>query len=104
MGESGAWPVWHFSGLYSDYRYESFPSEQANPARTFRIQEWERVSFRIRAEFFNVFNRTVLPNPTATNPLAAVTYTGQGLLSGGFGYINSNSVSGQRNGQLKPTL
>jgi hypothetical protein len=85
---------------YSDYRYERFPSEQANLARTFRIPKWEKASFQIRAEFFNVFNRTVLPNPTASNPLAAVTYNGQGLLSGGFGYINSNSVSGQRNGQL----
>ena len=100
----GAWvnpPAGQFgssAAYYSDYRYERFPSEQLSMARTFRIKD--RASLQLRLEYFNVLNRSVLPNPVATNPLAATTYTNQGLLAGGFGWINANSAAGQRNGQV----
>ena len=42
-------------------------------ARVFRIKE--RASVQIRAEFTNIFNRTEMNNPTATNPLATQTTT-----------------------------
>ena len=49
--------------------------------------------------FQNIFSRTQLSNPTATNPLAAMTCTGgsgpvcanpptAGKLTGGFGFVN----------------
>ncbi len=56
--------------------------------------------FEIRAEFFNIFNRLNLPMPTSGNPTATVTRNSAGELSGGFGFVNSNNVGGQRTGQL----
>ena len=60
------------------------------------------MSFQIRAEFFNPFNRTYLNDPTVANPLATPTHNSStGLLSGGFGYINPGSLNSQpRNGQI----
>jgi hypothetical protein len=85
---------------YSDYRFERRPGEQMSFGRTFRLSESKFLM--IRAEFFNVFNRTYLPNPSTSNPLAATTYAANGNLNGGFGYINplGNLFFQPRNGQL----
>jgi hypothetical protein len=91
---NGQWGV--SAPYYNDYRYQRVPSEQASLARVWRR---EGFSFEVRAEFFNVMNRLVLPNASAGNPLATTTYNAQGALSGGFGYINPSSVGGQRTGQ-----
>ena len=92
--------TWGYSApFYNDYRYERTPYESLNLGRTFRIGEKTRLE--LRGEFFNVFNRLELPNPSASNPLATTTYNSStGLLSGGFGYINVSSVGGQRSGEL----
>ena len=68
--------------------------------RTFHILG-EGHFLQVRAEFFNIFNRTYLPNPTTSNPFAATT-TSNGQLTGGFGYINpySSLFFQPRNGQL----
>jgi hypothetical protein len=86
---------------YSDYRFERRPGEQMSFGRTFRLGEHSFLS--LRAEFFNVFNRTYLPNPSTSNPLAATTYNSAGVLTGGFGFVNALSGSlffQPRNGQL----
>jgi hypothetical protein len=57
--------------------------------KQFRIRE--RMGFSIRAEFFNVFNRTYMNNPDSGNALATPTYAG-GNLTAGFGRINPGSV------------
>jgi hypothetical protein len=89
---------WGFSApYYNDYRYERFPSENLNLARVWRR---EGFSLQFRGEFFNVFNRLQLPNPSASNPLATTTYGPTGNLTGGFGYINPSSVGGERTGQF----
>ncbi len=54
--------------------------------RVFRIRE--RMAVTIRMNFQNIFNRTQLNNPTATNPLAPTTRSASGQLTGGFGFIN----------------
>jgi hypothetical protein len=54
----------------------------------------------VRAEFYNIFNRLILPNPTATNPLASTATNAQGVLTSGFGYINGTTITGERTGQL----
>jgi hypothetical protein len=68
----------------------------------------ERLYFQIRAEFFNVFNRTVLPslvvNNSIGNPLQTTTRDGQGNLTGGFGYFNWTNPGQQRNGQIVARL
>ena len=95
---SGQWGA--AAAYYSDFRYQRRPVENISIGRIFRIQE--RASFQIRAEFTNIFNRTEVNNPTATNPLATPT-TNNGLTTGGFGYINVGSTfpsSPPRQGQL----
>jgi Carboxypeptidase regulatory-like domain len=77
--------------LYSDFRGPRVPSENANLGRNFRIKE--RMNLQIRAEFVNIFNRTLLPNPTTTNPQNPVTKTA-GINSAGFGVINTFATRG----------
>ena len=89
---------------YSDYRFERRPGEQMSFGRTFRLSESKFLS--LRAEFFNIFNRTYFPNPSTSNPLAATT-TSNGVLTGGFGFINALGGSlffQPRNGQLVARL
>jgi hypothetical protein len=80
------------AAYYNDYRQERHPSENMNFGRTFRIRE--RVSLNIRAEFTNIFNRTIIPAPTSTN-IAAPVLISNGLYTGGFGYINTATAGSQ---------
>jgi hypothetical protein len=66
--------------------------------RTFRMKE--RVYFQIRAEFVNVFNRTVLPTSNVGNPLTTTTRDNAGNVTGGFDYVNWTNPGQQRNGQI----
>ena len=87
------------AAYYSDYRYARRPDEQLSLGRVFRIRE--RISFQLRAELFNVFNRTYLNNPSNGNAQATTSYNSNGQLSSGFGYINNNSVyNAPRTGQV----
>jgi hypothetical protein len=87
------------SPYYDDYRTARRPNEQMSLGRTFHIRE--RMFFQIRAEFFNIFNRTELGNPSSGNPFATVTRDKSGNLTGGFGYISPTAIANQpRNGQL----
>lgn len=107
------------SAFYNDYRYARRPSEQLSFGRRFRLGEQK--AFEIRAEFFNVFNRTYLANPTVTgtagsttnNPIGARSCSGgvtlaadagscsSGTAVSGFGFINSTSLqTAPRNGQI----
>lgn len=78
--------------------------KQLSVGRSFRVRE--RVSFQVRAEFFNAFNRLLLPNPgqgafNAANPRATPQFNAQGAPTSGFGFIsNATNIGGQRNGQL----
>ena len=56
------------AAYYSDYRYQRRPLENLTLGRIFQIKE--RAALSIRAEFTNVFNRTEMNSPTATNALA----------------------------------
>jgi len=106
---------------YSDFRYQRRPAESMSIGRTFRIKEHE--SLEVRAEFFNIFNRVYLNNPTVTAPQGArsctITTPTAGMASSvsvptgsfscpagysspsGFGSISYSSLQTQpRNGQL----
>ncbi len=87
------------AAFYNDYRWQRRPDEQASLGRIFRLRE--KMSLQIRAEFFNIFNRTFLNTPTSTNALAQQVRNSAGAPSSGFGYINSGSVAAaNRTGQL----
>ena len=66
--------------------------------RLFAIREG--MSLELRMQFFNVFNRAELANPTGTNALQS-TVSGPNGVESGFGYINPVSLFGPpRQGQL----
>jgi len=94
------------AAYYNDYRYQRRPSELASFGRVFRIKE--RASLQIRAEFNNIFNRSLLLGGTVgtyVNPSTALNTpvkTGpDGRNISGFGTINTTgTVSGERQGTL----
>jgi hypothetical protein len=89
------------SPYLNDFRYQRRPKESASIAKTMRIGERYRVDFR--AEFFNIFNRTVMPNPSGTNAKLTTLYNpATGALTQGFGRIDPNQaqVGTPRSGQL----
>jgi hypothetical protein len=72
---------------YNDYRFQRRPSESMSIGRVFRFGE-EGVALTLRVNFQNIFNRLQMQNPTGTNILAPTTRGANGLLTGGFGFIN----------------
>ncbi len=79
------------AAYYNDYRQQRRPVENMNFGRTWRIRE--RMSFNLRMEFSNVFNRAFWNNPTATNTQAPQTRAKNGNALSGFGYMNLTSFS-----------
>jgi hypothetical protein len=79
------------AAYYSDYRFARVPQENLAFGRTFRIGE-RRATFNIRAEFSNIFNRVVTPNPTSTNARATQQKNTAGKPTAGFGFINTASA------------
>jgi len=89
------------SGYYNDYRGPHQVNENMNFGRTFQFRE--KMALNIRAEFFNVFNRVSLGNPTSGNPTQATTVNNATGAINGFGYYSIGSTSnrgGQRTGLL----
>jgi hypothetical protein len=79
------------AAYYTDYRNQRRPSENMGLGRMFRIREG--MTFQIRAEFSNIFNRTEMNAPMSTNILATQTKNAAGQTTAGFGYINTSSVA-----------
>jgi hypothetical protein len=46
-----------------------------------------------RMEMYNPFNRIVLPNIGVGNPINSPTRNSNGLLTGGFGFMNVNNIA-----------
>jgi hypothetical protein len=100
---------------YNDYRAQRHPTENFNVGRTFKIRE--QMSFSVRAEFTNIFNRTVLPAPSSTTPLTAPTCFVSGnsgaagacttgaTVASGFGFEQTAALAaGARTGQIVARL
>jgi hypothetical protein len=83
---------------YSDFRYRRVTDEQVSLTRQFRIREG--MSLNVRFELFNMFNRMLLPNPVAANPLAVQRRDPTGRPIAGYGYLNAFNTGGERAGQL----
>ena len=98
------------AAYYNDFRYGRRPSELASFGRTFRLKE--RVAFQIRAEFNNVFNRSLLQGTTpgtfinpSTSRNAALNKAPDGRYVSGFGTINTTgTISGERQGTIVARL
>jgi hypothetical protein len=87
------------AAYYGDYRYQRRHDEQFSIGKVFPVRE--RMNFQIRAEFFNIFNRTYLNNPDSGNAQATQQTNALGVPISGFGRINSGSVfAPPRSGQL----
>jgi hypothetical protein len=86
---------------YNDYRNRRQPDEELSLGRVFRLRE--RMTLQIRAEFFNVFNRTVFPTISGNNPVATATRDGLGRTTGGFGFYNTAAASNVQTGGIIPT-
>ena len=78
---------------YGDFRSARRPQENMNLSRTFHFKE--RVSLQLRAEFANIFNRTLIGNPSTTAPGAAPSKNAFGQYSAGFGVINLTVAGAQ---------
>jgi hypothetical protein len=85
------------STLYKDFRAPRTPSENANIGRNFRFGKDGRYNLFVRGEFVNIFNRTIMPAPTTTNPQNAVVRNNLGIQTGGFGVINTYFTPGSAN-------
>lgn len=98
------------AAFYNDFRYRRRPGELMSAGRIFRIKEG--VQFLIRAEFSNIFNRTLMSIAGSTvaqggyvNPVTtlgtAPTADSQGRYTAGFGTINTTgAVNGERQGTI----
>jgi hypothetical protein len=95
------------AAYYDDYRWARQPDEQFSFGRTFRMRE--SMSLHVRMEFFNIFNRMLIPNTalTSANPAATQVST-NGVPISGFGRVETatgsftltSGMSNVRNGQL----
>lgn len=93
---------------YNDFRGQRRPIISGGLGKEFRVKE--QVTFSLRAEFFNLLNQNLsLANPSTSNPAVPPTRSANGMLTGGFGFLNytgiaSNSVNSSlptpRTGQL----
>jgi len=70
-----------------NFRGPRHPTENANFGRNFRFKE--RWNLQVRAEFTNIFNRTLMPAPSTTSPQNPVAKNGLGILTSGFGVVNA---------------
>jgi hypothetical protein len=72
---------------YNDYRYQRRPSESMSIGRVFKFGE-QGMALTVRMNFQNIFNRLEMQNPTGTSSSAPTTTGANGLVTGGFGFIN----------------
>jgi len=79
------------AAYYGDYRFQRRPQENIGFGRNFRIRE--KMSFNVRAEWTNIFNRAQMPNPTSVNAAATQTNPTGFKPTGGFGFVNTQTVS-----------
>jgi hypothetical protein len=81
------------SVYYRDFRGPRTPTENANIGRNFRFGPEGKFTLFIRAEFVNIFNRTLLPNPSTGNP-GNKPGASSGIFSSGFGVIDTYLPTG----------
>jgi hypothetical protein len=81
------------SVYYKDFRGPRTPTENANIGRNFRFGPEGKFNLFIRAEFVNIFNRTLFPNPSTASPQNKPGAS-SGIYSSGFGVIDTYLPTG----------
>jgi hypothetical protein len=90
------------AAYFSDYKLKRNPSERMSLGRIFRFKEG--VTLEVRADFDNIFNRTVLPAPTSGS-ITTQSWNAAGMTTSGFGDIGTISGSTtQRSGIIVARL
>jgi Carboxypeptidase regulatory-like domain len=78
--------------FYGDYRNPRYPSEQLGFGKVVPFKEG--MTFSLRCDFFNVFNRWAYPSLSNTsNPFQAPQHGSDGSISNGFGFFG-DGISG----------
>jgi len=88
------------AAYYNDYRAQRRPVENMNFGRTWRIRE--KITFNVRAEFSNIFNRAFWNNPTFANATAPQQRQANGNTQSGFGFINTTTFSASTGPNILP--
>ena len=89
------------AAFYNDYRNRRQPDEELSLGRIFRIRE--RMHLQVRAEFCNVFNRTVFPAISRNNPVTTASRDALGRYIAGFGFLNTASANNVQTSGIIPT-
>jgi hypothetical protein len=76
---------------YNDFRGQRRPVESFSLGKRFPIRE--RMSLSIRGEFFNPLNRMEAVSDPSTGSPSNPPTRANGLLTGGFGYMNYTAIS-----------
>jgi hypothetical protein len=86
---------------YNDFRAQRRPVISAGIGKVFKVRE--RVALSLRAEFFNLFNmEESLANPSTSSPQNPLTRS-NGVITGGFGYLNYTGIAGNSVSSSLPT-
>jgi hypothetical protein len=81
-------PAGVFDLLYTDFRGQRRPSESFNIMRSFRLSKGDRpVMLSVRADFTNIFNRTLMVDPVTSNPTSPASKNSSGQYTDGFGVV-----------------
>lgn len=86
---------------YNDFRGQRRPVISGSLGKLVRIKE--HATFSIRAEFFNLLNQNLsVANPSTVAPQTPPTYS-NGVLTGGFGYLNYTGITANSVNSTVPT-
>ena len=86
---------------YNDFRGQRRPIISGGLGKEFRVRE--RMSFSLRAEFFNLLNQNLsIANPSTGSPATPPTRA-NGVLTGGFGFLNYNGIASNSVNSTLPT-
>lgn len=86
---------------YNDFRSQRRPIISGGLGKEFRVRE--KMSFSLRGEFFNLFNQNLsIANPSTGSPATPPTRS-NGVLTGGFGFLNYNGIASNSVNSSLPT-
>lgn len=86
---------------FNDFRGQRRPIISGGIGKEFRIQE--KVTMSLRAEFFNLLNQNLSISDPSTGSPALPPTRSNGVLTGGFGFLNYNNIASNSVNSSLPT-